>query len=157
VNGRAAHGLKAFSDDLARENPRFAEGLDLEEAADRFCDSIRKDLKQLRKAAGVDQGALAQAMSLTQSAVSRIETGRGDIGLKTIFRYACALERLPSLSFASAEAVQDAPEAVPAGNVAVSLNELHAHLAEVMEVLEQAVVAAPASLEEEAVSYAGGA
>jgi transcriptional regulator with XRE-family HTH domain len=153
--GRAAGGLKAFSDGLASENPQFAEGLDLERAADEFCDSIRTTLKHLRKAGGIDQAALAQAMSLTQSAVSRLETARGDIGLKTIFRYARALGQFPSLSFAPAAIAGDAAESVPVRQVAASLNELQTHLAEVIEVLEQAVEAAPAGVEEEAVAYAG--
>jgi transcriptional regulator with XRE-family HTH domain len=47
----------------------------------------------------LDQHELGAAVGLTQSAISRIERSAGDIGLKSIYRYARALGLQPVVTF----------------------------------------------------------
>jgi transcriptional regulator with XRE-family HTH domain len=104
-NGKAVDSIRAFAADLAGKVPGFAEGAEIEREADHFCRSVREALGEHREVQNLNQAALGQAMGLSQPAVSRIERGDGDIGLKTIYRYARALGLKPHLSFAPSVAL----------------------------------------------------
>jgi transcriptional regulator with XRE-family HTH domain len=97
--GKAVAGIRALRSQLAEENPSFVEAVALEDDAERFCREVRGSLRDQRKAQGLDQSAVAKRLDMTQSAVSKIESGEGDIGMKTIFRYAHALGLLPVCVF----------------------------------------------------------
>jgi transcriptional regulator with XRE-family HTH domain len=133
----AIRGLRAFRDRLAAEIPEFRQAVDAEAEAEAFCRSMREQLRGLRKDLGIDQAALGEMIGLTQSAVSRIERGTGDIGLKTLFRYARALGRKPFVTFTmSAELVVE--EAVTpavaeaAKNTAAALDDEHQRFLQLM-------------------------
>ncbi len=88
---KAVAGITAMRDTLAQDFPGYARAVEFEKEAEDFCRSIRADLRARRKQKNLDQAALGDRMDLTQSAVSKIEKGRGDVGLKTVYRYAEAL------------------------------------------------------------------
>jgi transcriptional regulator with XRE-family HTH domain len=126
----AIRGLRAFRDRLAAEIPEFRQAVDAEAEAEAFCRSMREQLRGLRKDLRVDQAALGQVIGLTQSAVSRIERGTGDIGLKTLFRYARALERKPFVTFTVSagsvvEEVKPSAAAEAVKNTAAALDDEH--------------------------------
>lgn len=104
-------GIRAMRNRLSQEKPAFRSAVELEEEAERFCRDLRASLRQLRTERKLDQAVLAKQLDMTQSAVSKIETGTGDIGLKTAFRYAQALGLRPVCIFVpSAEQImKDAP------------------------------------------------
>jgi transcriptional regulator with XRE-family HTH domain len=52
---------------------------------------IGRNIRRHREALGVRQGALAQQLSITPSALSQIETGKTDISVDRIDQIACAL------------------------------------------------------------------
>jgi transcriptional regulator with XRE-family HTH domain len=145
---RAREGLAGFRDRLRAEIPEITDALDVEEWAEAYCDAVRDAMRARRRAAGLDQRAVARAMDISQSAVSRLENGRGDLGLKSLYRYARAIGIEPRLPLDRAgEAKQ---EAVPIAALAASLNGLKSHIAQVVETIEQA---AEDRIEEDAGSY----
>jgi transcriptional regulator with XRE-family HTH domain len=112
-------GVHAMRDRLARQSPEFKAAVDLEREAEDFCREIRDDLRQQRRLKGLDQGAVATRLDMGQSAVSKIETADGDIGIKTIFRYARALGLHPVCVFVpAAEQIFEVCDLDQSGNVA---------------------------------------
>lgn len=97
--GQAVEGIRALQTELAALNPRYADAVELESDAENFCRDVRRGLRENRRAQGLDQADVGRMLDLTQSAVSKIESGEGDIGLKTIFRYAYALGLIPVCTF----------------------------------------------------------
>ena len=85
---------------LAKKFPEYAEAVESEREAEEFCLAIRQELRRRRKQKKLDQAEMAELMDLTQSAVSKLERGRGDIGLKSIYRYAATLGLQPIVVFA---------------------------------------------------------
>jgi transcriptional regulator with XRE-family HTH domain len=126
----AVRSLRAYRNRLAAEIPEFRQAVDVEAEAEAFCRSMREQLRDLRKSSGFDQAALGEKIGLTQSAVSRIERGTGDIGLKTLFRYARALGRKPFATFTVSagsvvEEVKSLEEAEAAKSKAAALDDEH--------------------------------
>ena len=107
---KAVAGVKALRDRLQELAPPGA--LEADENADVFCQAVRLNLRTLRKQCQVDQSELAKRLDMTQSAVSKIEGGTGDLGLKTLYRYVEALGHRPELlllqSYQSASAIEEA-------------------------------------------------
>lgn len=102
--------LSEYRARLSASHPEFAAGLREEEAHLAQCGRVRDDLRQLRELLEVSQAELAERLGATQSAVSRLENGGGDIGLLTICRYAAALGLRPTVSFVpNAASYADAP------------------------------------------------
>jgi transcriptional regulator with XRE-family HTH domain len=97
----AGERLAALRADMAARNPRFAEATVLEQRAEAFCQTIRSGLKAIREARDLTQGDLGKRIDLSQSAVSKIESGDGDLSLKTLFRIAYALDVTPVVSLSS--------------------------------------------------------
>ena len=87
---------------LAAAHPRFKAAVQLERTAEIFCDKIRTDLKERRLALGLNQKELGDRIDFSQSAISKVENGGGDLSLKTVFRIAEALGLTPVLSLAFA-------------------------------------------------------
>lgn len=96
---KAVAGIRALRERLAEDSPAYAEAVALEREAEAFCQSIRGELRKRRKAKKLDQQELGLLIGLTQSAISRIERSEGDIGLKSIYRYARALGLRPFIAF----------------------------------------------------------
>ncbi len=112
---RAVAGVRALRDRLAAENPSFAAAVEATSRADAFCQSVRQDLRALRKQRGLNQAELGEIMDRTQSAVSKIETGQGDLGLQAVYRYAEAMGCHPVMVFMpSADAMAKQSEGEPA-------------------------------------------
>jgi transcriptional regulator with XRE-family HTH domain len=84
---------------LAEDNPAFLKTELAERDAELLCMKVRKDMRHKRKLLHVDQATMAERMNLGQSSISKIENGRGDIGLKSIHRYAHAIRMRPLLLF----------------------------------------------------------
>jgi transcriptional regulator with XRE-family HTH domain len=63
--------------------------------ANTFVQSVRADLATHRKFAGLNQEAVGRKLDLSQSAVSKIEKGDGDLSLKTLHRFAEAIGYRP--------------------------------------------------------------
>ncbi len=102
--------LGALRNRLAAADPRFNAAAGVERDAEALCDEVRSDLKAYRDTLGVSQKELAKRVELGQSAISKIESGRGDLSLKTVFRMANALGLRPVLAFAPAtHAAEDHP------------------------------------------------
>lgn len=92
-------GTAALRDMLIPGRPQFEAALEKERQVELFCQQIRSDLKARRERIGLDQAVLAKKLEIGQSAVSRLENGRGDIGMKTLYRYADALGMTPVVIF----------------------------------------------------------
>jgi transcriptional regulator with XRE-family HTH domain len=84
---------------LAQDRPGFSAAVEMEERVEAFCQDIRSQLKQRREKLSLDQSSVAAKLEVSQSAISKIENGSGDIGLKTLFRYADALGVKPLILF----------------------------------------------------------
>lgn len=93
----ARQGLARMRAVLARDIPGYEAAEAEEDAIEAFLAMIRAELRARRVAMGIDQTALGRRLGLGQSAVSKIETGRGELGLGTIARYAAALGLRPEL------------------------------------------------------------
>jgi transcriptional regulator with XRE-family HTH domain len=97
--GKAVSAVRAMRNRLADESPAFKAAINAEAEAESFCREIRDDLRRQREAQKIEQGVLGKRLDMGQSAVSKIETGEGDIGVKTIFRHARALGLRPVCFF----------------------------------------------------------
>jgi transcriptional regulator with XRE-family HTH domain len=84
---------------LGTAAPEFWAAEAAERDAESLCAKVRKDLRDKRKSLRVEQATIAKKMDLSQSAISKIENGKGDIGLKTLYRYANALGQRPLFLF----------------------------------------------------------
>lgn len=93
----ARQGLARMRAVLARDIQGYEAAEAEEDAIEAFLAMIRAELRARRVAMGIDQTALGRRLGLGQSAVSKIETGRGELGLGTIARYAAALGLRPEL------------------------------------------------------------
>lgn len=55
-------------------------------------DALIADLVELRRKRGLSQTDIAERMGTSQSALARVESGRSDVRLSTVARYAEALD-----------------------------------------------------------------
>ncbi|MEJ0025312.1 MAG: helix-turn-helix transcriptional regulator [Rhizomicrobium sp.] len=111
--------LQAFDEDLAVDVPGYAKALaaerEAEASVDAQCKAIRAMFRRKREAKGLTQGDLAARMGVMQPAINKIENGDGDIGIKTLLRYAAALEGELSVGFSEPDAPSQHPRpAAPA-------------------------------------------
>lgn len=83
--------LEEYEAKLVDEVPELAAALTAEQRFQSVCTKVREDLRDLRVALGLTQGDVAERLGMTQSGVSRLEGGVGDIGLMTVCRYADVL------------------------------------------------------------------
>jgi transcriptional regulator with XRE-family HTH domain len=83
----------------SRGRPHVISATEKEQRVEEFCRGIRAKLKDIREQLGLDQTDVAIAMEIGQPTVSRIENGTGDIGLKTLCRYADAVGMRPYIAF----------------------------------------------------------
>ena len=84
-------GLGALRNRLADADPGSGAAARVERDAEALCEGIRNDLKSHRVALGVSQKELAERLELSQPAISKIESGRGDLSIKMVYRLADAL------------------------------------------------------------------
>jgi transcriptional regulator with XRE-family HTH domain len=96
---KAVAGIRALRERLAEDAPGYGAAVQFERDAEAFCQAVRGELRKRRKLKKLDQEELGASIGLTQSAISRIERSEGDIGLKSIYRYASALGLHPVVTF----------------------------------------------------------
>lgn len=96
----AQSDLKRFTDQLSEQSPAFAEAMSLEAWTDELSRRVREELRQKRDRSELSQTEVAKRMGVDQSAISKLENGNGDIGLKTLMRFAIALNYVPLIVFA---------------------------------------------------------
>lgn len=94
--------LEQFTRKVGEEAPNFARALQEEDTHLQVCKKVREDLKQLRDNMKIRQADIAANLQISQSGVSKIESGEGDIGLLTLCRYAGALGMQPTVTFSPA-------------------------------------------------------
>lgn len=68
------------------------------------------DLAARRRGAGLSQTEIAARMGTSQSAVARLESGRADVRLSTLQRYAAALGHAVTLGVRDLDDADDAQE-----------------------------------------------
>lgn len=94
---------ETFIERLRREasekSEAFREAVNKEDEWIGFCQKLRRKLADIRVKRGIDQYQMAEKLEMSQSAVSKIENGKGDIGLLSICRYADALGLSPIVLF----------------------------------------------------------
>jgi transcriptional regulator with XRE-family HTH domain len=105
-----------------------------ETLAEAFCSNLRKELREKRKSVGIDQEKLGRRLNLSQSAISKIEGGRGDIGVKTLHRYARALGLRPVLGYVPTVEAMEAytKAAMPSGVLEPAMVEVGSAVAAAM-------------------------
>jgi transcriptional regulator with XRE-family HTH domain len=99
-------GLGALRNRLADADPGFRAAARVERDAEALCERIRNDLKSHRVALGVSQKELAKRLELSQPAISKIESGRGDLSIKMVYRVADALGLKSVHAFAPASGAE---------------------------------------------------
>ena len=150
-NESALSQLGALRDRLAAVDTRFQAAAQMERDAEAFCDKVRTDLKLHRLAIGLNQKELAERVDVSQSAISKMESGRGDLNLKTVFRIADALRLKPVMGFASAAphaaaAEGHAPVAAAAARAAAVAGAVQEDLIrKIPDIVQEAVARAAAA------------
>lgn len=91
--------LEAYKTLLSEGSKDVSDAFDFEKYCDDFLHMTRLQLKYLRESSGIKQGEVAKRLGMTQSAVSRIERGEGDIGMATVYRYTMALGLRPIVNY----------------------------------------------------------
>jgi len=99
---KAVAGVRGMRGRLARTIAGYGEAVEAEGHAESFCRELRQSLREQRKQMQLDQKTLAERLDMTQSAISKIESGEGDFGVKTLFRYAHALGLRPVFTYMAA-------------------------------------------------------
>lgn len=138
---RAVAGIRKLHDRLAKDHAAFARAAEVESSAEAFCQSVRSELRALREQRGLNQAGLGELMGMTQSAVCKIETGQGDLGLKSIYRFAEATGCRPVLVFLpSAQALARHAEAKPEADQQAKEDQAGKELAVRMEQAQVALL-----------------
>lgn len=68
-----------------------------------YPERVAMAIRDLREAAGISQGGMAKALSISQPAYSRIESGISKLSIKHLGKYASHIGILPSVILAEAE------------------------------------------------------
>ena len=76
---KAKISMDALRARLQTGNPKFADASAEEARMVQFCGEVRHDLSARRQRLNLHQEEIAARLNLTQSAISKIEAGRGDI------------------------------------------------------------------------------
>lgn len=95
--------LEDLVEEISSENDEFSRAIEKDKAFYEFCSSVRAELVKLRRAAKLNQDDVAERLGMSQSAISRMERGIGDVGLATVARYASALGLRPVVAFGPLE------------------------------------------------------
>ena len=128
--------LTALKARLSRTDPEFARAQAVEGDAERFCRAVRQSIINARLDAGWDQAELARRVDYSQSTISRLESGKGDLSLKVLFRLAAALGKRPD--FALRDGSDDAA-ATPDDGPTIEVEVLELAEARLWDRLQEAV------------------
>lgn len=95
-----SRSFESFRGEMLEKHPEIRKNYAELAAAGDALEAVRRKLRLQRNAAGLSQDEVAERLGISQPAVSRIERpGSGDIGLRTLFRYAAAIDCVPEISF----------------------------------------------------------
>lgn len=83
-NGQSVGELRR---ELTERNPEFRKAAETRREFEQMLLVLRRAMRDTRKRQKVSQGELAAKMATTQSAISAIENGPGDLGVLTLVRY----------------------------------------------------------------------
>lgn len=150
--------LGALRNRLAAADPNFKAAAEVEREAETFCDKVRTELKAHRLALGLDQHELANRMEFSQSAISKIESGRGDLTLKTVFRVAAAMGLKLEMSLGPGAKAQEGEQSlvVTKSEVATALAEAVKHnITTIVEAALARIVARPGGAERDSEASEG--
>ena len=86
------NALRQHMDGLRARDPAMTEVSQLDRNAETTAIALREILREARKASGLTMQQMADRMHVTQPTVSAIETGDGNLGVKTLARYLGALD-----------------------------------------------------------------
>jgi transcriptional regulator with XRE-family HTH domain len=111
---KVSEAIRELRRSLGAENPAFAKASESDQNANTLCQVIRSNLRAERLNRDIDQTVLASSLDMSQSAISKFETGKGDIGFKTLFRIADGLGLVPLVIFARKEGLSSVREHPPA-------------------------------------------
>jgi transcriptional regulator with XRE-family HTH domain len=111
---KVSEAIRELRRSLGAENPEFAKASESDQNANTLCQVIRSNLRAERLNRDIDQTVLASSLDMSQSAISKFETGKGDIGFKTLFRIADGLGLVPLVIFARKEGLSSVREHPPA-------------------------------------------
>jgi HTH-type transcriptional regulator/antitoxin HipB len=126
ATSKALQGLENIRRTLRQSNSAFEIAEASLKNAEAFSASVSNQLRQRRKAAGLDQSDIGEKLDVSQSAISKVELGQAELGLETLYEYAEALGLRPAVMFIqSARSIVDrmpcygapldaAQEAIPA-------------------------------------------
>jgi len=98
-NRKARDVLRDFRKSIEADNEIFRESSRVTQNAETIIQSLRARLRDERLKHHIEQKDLASRMGVSQSAVSKFETERGDAGLRTVTRMADALGLIPLVVF----------------------------------------------------------
>jgi transcriptional regulator with XRE-family HTH domain len=107
---KARDVLRDFRKSIEADNATFRESSRVTQNAETIIQSIRSRLRDERLKYRIDQKDLASRMGVSQSAVSKFETERGDAGLRTVTRMADALGLVPLVAFVPKKSISAAQE-----------------------------------------------
>jgi transcriptional regulator with XRE-family HTH domain len=143
MTSKALAGIEAIRNKLRSGNAKFAAAETAVRDAEAFCAFIRSELRIRRKEAGLDQTQVGEKLNLTQSAISKIENGRGDLGLETLYAYAEAVGLRPSVTFAPVIHDTSSPDADLSWSesLKISANDVEEALAESIPDVVKRIVA----------------
>jgi len=96
---KALQGFQNIRETLRKSSPAFEVAEASVEDSEAFCASVKADLRERRKRMRLDQTQIGAKLNLSQSAISKIESQRGDLGLETLYQYAEALGLRPAVVF----------------------------------------------------------
>jgi transcriptional regulator with XRE-family HTH domain len=96
---KALQGLQKIRETLRKSAPGFDTAEASVQDAEAFSASVKAELRRRRKEIKLGQTQIGAMLDLGQSAISKIEKGRGDLGLETLYQYAEALGLRPAVVF----------------------------------------------------------
>jgi transcriptional regulator with XRE-family HTH domain len=97
---KVSETIRRLRESLGAENPEFRKASESDQNATALCSVIRHNLRRERLRLDIDQAVLAESLDMSQSSISKFETGRGDVSFKSLFRIADGLGLVPFVIFA---------------------------------------------------------
>jgi transcriptional regulator with XRE-family HTH domain len=85
------NALRQHMDDFRARDAQMADVSQLDQNAETTAMALREVLREARKASGLTMQQMADRLHVTQPTIAAIETGDGNLGVKTLARYLGAL------------------------------------------------------------------
>jgi len=114
--------LEAFDAAVAARKPRYRIALERERAAAAAIARLRLLMRTEAARVGETQEKIAWELGVSQSAVSKLLTGSGDIGVGTVVRYCMAMGVEPGPLLLEAASPKENPMPEQAGAASAAFN-----------------------------------